>query len=171
MFKICAVEEYAFFFSFSRSTEVDFFDEDFKSTLPVLMPYFGVDYAIWFLFTATVDSFNEAVEDIFMNRETDERIVLDLIVEFDRGCVLHLILNFLRFYLQKSFWFLKPCFTFKIYELLSKKKIYYCKGKAFFLTNNYAFLAFAILFNLPVIQHELYNKFRFEYWTFHTNLY
>lgn len=76
-----------FFFSFLKSTEVDFFVEDLKSTLPVFMAYFGVEYAFCFLFTTTV-------EDICMDREADERIVVDLIVEFGRGCVSHLILNF-----------------------------------------------------------------------------
>lgn len=114
VFKICAVEEYAFFFSFSRSTEIGFFDEDFKSTLSVFNKYFGVEYAFCLLFAATVDSFNEAVEDVLVNwgaveddlvnwgavedicinREADERTVVDLIVEFGRSWVSHLIINF-----------------------------------------------------------------------------
>lgn len=74
---------------FSTSAEVDLFDKNFIYTLPLLKTY-----ASLLLFTAIEDSFKRALEDICISGDSCGRVIVLLIDDTGRRCVVHLILNF-----------------------------------------------------------------------------
>lgn len=73
-------------------------------------------------FTATEDSFNEALEDIYINREAGGREVVVLIDDAGLRCVVHLILNFPRSSPVKHILLLKRCLTRKVYQFNAYEK-------------------------------------------------